>query len=196
MYFISHNKKQKPLARLLATALAANGQSVWYDEWNLKPGDSLIGGIENGLAEARVFVIFWSYDAAASNWVGTEMRAYLRRRVDDNTLRIIPIMVDDTPLPALLADYLGFKVRSKKAIAEVAARISESQSEASIVRLLNERLEELTIDTDARNDPLPYKRCPKCGENQFDRKTISHPDRDDEYYVIGCKKCNWSEWTQ
>jgi len=43
MHFISHNKKQKPLARLLATTLAANGQSVWFDEWNLKPGDSLIG---------------------------------------------------------------------------------------------------------------------------------------------------------
>lgn len=137
MYFISHNKKQKPLARLLATTLAANGQSVWFDEWNLRPGDSLIGGIENGLAEASVFVIIWSQESATSNWVGTELRAYLRRRVDDNTLRIIPIMVDDTPLPALLADYLGFAIRSKKSIAEVAARISGSQTEASIVRLLN-----------------------------------------------------------
>jgi hypothetical protein len=196
MYFISHNKKQKPLARLLATTLAANGQSVWFDEWNLRPGDSLIGGIENGLAEASVFVIIWSQESATSNWVGTELRAYLRRRVDDNTLRIIPIMVDDTPLPALLADYLGFAIRSKKSIAEVAARISGSQTEASIVRLLNERLQELTIDQDAGHDPLPFKRCPSCGEDSFERKTLSDPHRDEEYYVIRCTKCDWSDWTQ
>lgn len=196
MYFISHNKKQKPLARLLATTLAANGQSVWFDEWNLKPGDSLIGGIENGLAEARVFAIIWSKDSAASNWVGTELRAYLRRRVDDNTLRIIPIMVDDTPLPALLADYLGFAIRSKKSIAEVAARICGSQTEAAIVRLLNDRLQELTIDNDGGNDPLPFKRCPKCGENSFDRRALTDDRRDDEYYVIECKKCGWSDWSQ
>jgi len=55
------------MARNFATALAASGESVWFDEWELRPGDSLIGGIEDGLANANVFVIIWSSEAAASN---------------------------------------------------------------------------------------------------------------------------------
>jgi hypothetical protein len=38
------------------------------------------------------------------------VRAYIRRRVDDHSLRIIPLLMDDTPLPVLVADYRGFNV--------------------------------------------------------------------------------------
>jgi hypothetical protein len=194
--FISHNKKQKSIARLLAMALVEHGENVWFDEWTLRPGDSLVGGIEDGLAKANVFVIIWSADAAESKWVGTEMRAYLRRRVDDASLRIIPIMVDDTPLPTLVADYLGFRVRSKSAIGKIAAKICGSPSEAELVQRLTQRLHDLTYDAEARNDPLPFKRCPDCGDDAFDRNTLTDYARDEVYYVIACKNCGWSECTQ
>jgi len=184
------------MARNFATALAASGESVWFDEWELRPGDSLIGGIEDGLANANVFVIIWSSEAAASNWVGTEMRAYLRRRVGDKSLRIIPIMVDDTPLPTLLADYLGFEVRSTRSIGQVAAKICCSPTGSALIRRLKERLHDLTIDHDATNDPLPFKRCPECGKDSFSRRTITDYARDDDYYVIECKSCGWHEWSQ
>lgn len=177
-------------------ALVENGENVWFDEWQLAPGDSLVGGIEKGLAGANVFTIIWSKDAAKSNWVGTELRAYLRRRVDDESLRVIPIMVDDTPLPILVADYLGFEVKSARSIGEVAARICGSPSETEIIPRLQERIYELTIDSDAKNDPLPYKRCPDCGEDSFDRRSNTDYRNDRVYYVISCKKCGWSEWTE
>jgi predicted RNA-binding Zn-ribbon protein involved in translation (DUF1610 family) len=194
--FISHNKKQKSLARLLAMALVENGENVWFDEWQLAPGESLVGGIEKGLGGANVFALIWSKEAAKSNWVGTELRAYLRRRVDDESLRVIPIMVDDTPLPILVADYLGFEVKSPRSIGKVAARICGSLPVARVIRRLQERLRELTVDSDATNDPLPYKRCPDCGENSFDRRSTTDNWRDEIYYVISCKKCGWIEWTQ
>ena len=184
------------MARLLATALAATGQGVWFDEWELRPGDSLIGGIEEGLANASVFVIIWSEAAAASNWVGTEMRAYLRRRVDDKSLRIIPVMTDDTPLPVLLADYLGFEVDDDNPIGMIAAKIAGLPSEAALIRCMNESLHELTHDADATSDPLPYKRCPECGESSFERRTATDYVRDNNYHIIECKKCGWSNWSE
>lgn len=196
MFFISHNKQQKPIARILATALAASGEDVWFDEWQLRPGDSLIGSIEDGLANASVFVIIWSKAAAASNWVGTEMRAYLRRRVDDKSLRIIPVMTDDTPLPTLLADYLGFEVGANNSIGAIAAKICGLPSEAAVIRRINETLRELTHDADATNDPLPYKRCPECGEDSFNRRTATDYARDNNYYIIECKQCGWSDWSE
>ena len=194
--FISHNKKQKFKARLLAMALVDHGENVWFDEWTIRPGESLTGGIEEGLTKANVFVLIWSKDAAESKWVGTEIRAYIRRRVDDDSLRIVPVMIDDTPLPTLVADYKGFSARTNGALGKVAAQICGTPSEAKIVRRLKKRLDEMTYDKDAPGDPLPFKRCPDCGEDAFDRKTATDHEHDEVYYIISCTKCGWSEWTQ
>lgn len=194
--FISHNKKQKSQARLLAMALVEHGESVWFDEWTIRPGESLTGSIEDGLSSTDVFVLLWSKEAAASNWVGTEVRAYIRRRVDDESLRIIPIMMDDTPLPTLVADYRGFISRSSKSLGKIAAQICGAPSEAALVRRLKERINELTYDDKATRDPLPFKRCPECGEDELERRSHTDNRRDEVYYVIICKKCDWSECTQ
>ncbi|MGA6180923.1 toll/interleukin-1 receptor domain-containing protein [Stenotrophomonas sp. NPDC077421] len=134
--FISHNKKQKSQARLLAMALVEHGENVWFDEWTILPGESLTGSIEDGLSNSDVFILLWSKDAAASKWVGTELRAYIRRRVDDESLRIIPIMIDDTPLPTLVADYRGFLAKSRNSLGTIAAQVCGAPSEAALFRRL------------------------------------------------------------
>ena len=107
LVFISHNKGDKATARLLAAALVETRVNVWFDEWTLRPGDSIVGGIDNGLAQCDVFVLIWSESARQSNWVGTELRAVINRRVRDRTLRIVPVLTDSTPLPVLVAEYKG-----------------------------------------------------------------------------------------
>jgi hypothetical protein len=47
----------------------------------------------------------------ASKWVDTELSAAIRKRVDDTGFRLIPIMIDDSTLPALVADYRGFLLK-------------------------------------------------------------------------------------
>jgi ribosomal protein S27AE len=194
--FISHNKKQKSQARLLAMALAEHGESVWFDEWTIRPGESLTGGIEEGLTSADVFVLLWSEEAANSNWVRPELRAYIRRRVDDKSLRIIPIMMDETPIPTLVADYRGFTSKSSMSLGTIAAQICGDPTEAELVRRLKERINELTYDDQATGDPLPFERCPECGENEFKRQSHTDYRHDEIYYVITCNKCGWTEWTQ
>ena len=121
--FISYNKHDRTTARLLATALVQQGVDVWFDEWGIAPGESLTGGIEKGLQASDVFVLVWSSHAAASNWVGTELRAYLRRRIDDASLRVIPIMLDSKALPILVADYKGFALSNSTSLPDIAAKI-------------------------------------------------------------------------
>ena len=194
--FISHNKEDKEYARSLAVALAEQGENVWFDEWNIRPGESLTGGIEDGLDKSDIFVLIWSEAAALSNWVGTEIRAYLRRRVDDSSLRIIPIMVDDTALPTLVADYRGFVLDEPATILEIASQICGTTSEAELVQRLNRRLHDLTYDSTATNDPLPYLRCPECGNEKLKRSMATDHRRDDNYYFIQCPSCGWNEWSQ
>jgi hypothetical protein len=194
--FISHNKRDKDSARSLAMALVEQGADVWFDEWKLRPGDSLVGGIERGLAEANVFVLIWSKHAAKSKWVGTEVRAYLRRRVDDGTLRIVPVMLDNTPLPVLVADYFGFAKADATNMVHVAAKICGQQDDRELARRLQDRFLELTDGISTGGDPLPYRVCPRCGSGNLERFQVTDYARDDQYYCIRCKECRWEDGTE
>jgi len=39
--FLSHSAKDKSVVRSLADRLRGDGLKVWFDEWVLKPGDSM-----------------------------------------------------------------------------------------------------------------------------------------------------------
>ena len=59
--FISHATEDKEeVARPLAVALDAEGLRVWYDEFELKIGDSLHRKIDNGIARSRFGVVIIS----------------------------------------------------------------------------------------------------------------------------------------
>jgi hypothetical protein len=188
--FISHNKADKTAAHLLAIELALQGVGVWFDEWKIKIGDSIVGGIEEGLSSADVFVLMWSANAEKSKWVGTELRAYLHRRVSDENLRIIPIMLDDIPLPALVADYRGKKVEGDDSFAKIAEQISGVTVDKEFVRRLQNRFLEITSEYPS-NDPLPYVVCPECGSVSLTR--FSQSNEYGNYYCIKCEDCKWQD---
>jgi hypothetical protein len=145
--FISHNTADKTTARALAALLVAQGQNVWFDEWEIRPGQSLTGGIEEGLATCDAFILIWSEAAQASKWVGTETRAYLRRRVDDDKLLVIPIMADKTPLPLLVADYRGFDISDGKTTLEDAAeQIAGKPGVVELAQILQTKLNSLSTE--------------------------------------------------
>ena len=61
--FISHNVADKDFGRKLGAALALAGAEVWYDEWSIRPGDSIPGAIEKGLTRFSTFALLWSRKA-------------------------------------------------------------------------------------------------------------------------------------
>lgn len=62
---------------------------------------------------------------------------------------------------------------------------------------LNKILEEKTIDkSEIGKDPLPYIACPKCGSENLERNKMTDYHHDEIYYMITCKDCGWSNWTQ
>lgn len=192
--FISHNKGDKEAARTLAVMLVEQGVDVWFDEWEIRPGDSIAGGIEEGISDADVFVLVWSERAQSSNWVGTELRAFLHRRVADDGLRIVPVMTDGTPLPALVQDYRGFNL-SEVSLQEAVAEMTGNRGDMEIAAALQRKLNELTLNCSSSSDPLPYLVCPSCGSGELKRSTATDYARDDLYYIIECE-CGWSDWTQ
>jgi hypothetical protein len=195
--FISHNKADRHTARALATLLVAQGEDVWFDEWEIQPGQSLVGGIEQGLGKADAFILVWSAAAQQSRWVGTEIRAYIRRRVDDNSLRVIPLMMDDTPLPVLAADYRGFDLSADTvSLEDVAKQIAGSRGDVELAQILQTKLNKLSEDNSAPGDPFPQLVCPGCGSANLARSSATDQAHDEVYYLINCADCGWGDWTQ
>lgn len=67
--FISHASEDKDeVVRPLAHALKESGLSVWFDEFELRIGDSLRRKIDRGLANSRFGVIVLSRSFFEKGW--------------------------------------------------------------------------------------------------------------------------------
>lgn len=188
--FLSHNSHDKVDARLIATALAKRGAGVWFDEWNILPGESIAAGIESGLANSDVFLLVWSQRAAESGWVGAEVRAYLHRRVADASLRIVPVMLDETALPLLISDYLGFKISNPVDFEKVAAGIVGEANDHELAKLLQSRIWELSKDSIPEGSPHKYLVCPQCGSSKLEHHALFDDYKQRMMYSAICMEEN------
>jgi hypothetical protein len=72
--FISHASEDKEsVARPLAEKLTNRGFTIWYDEFQLKVGDSLRRSIDRGLASSRFGIVVLSPFFFAKNWPQYEL---------------------------------------------------------------------------------------------------------------------------
>ena len=76
---LSHNSRDKPKVRPIAEALRAAGLRVWFDEWNIGPGDDIFAAVEEGLQHTRVLVLCMTPAAFGSDWVQLERGTALFR---------------------------------------------------------------------------------------------------------------------
>ncbi len=49
--FLSHSSKDKKVVRAMAKRLRGDGLRVWFDDWEIKAGDSIPGKIEERLED-------------------------------------------------------------------------------------------------------------------------------------------------
>lgn len=72
--FISHASEDKEsVVRPLAIALMNRGLKVWYDEFELKIGDSLRRKIDRGLAKSNFGIVVLSKDFIKKGWTNYEL---------------------------------------------------------------------------------------------------------------------------
>lgn len=89
--FISHASEDKDsVARPLAEALRSNGISVWYDEFELRIGDSLRRKIDKGIANSNFGVIVISRDFIHKGWTNYELDGLITRAVNGEQV-MLPI---------------------------------------------------------------------------------------------------------
>jgi hypothetical protein len=197
LVFLSHNIKDKEFAREIALFLVAENINVWFDEWEISAGDSIVEQINKGLLGCTHFLIIWSINASTSNWVRRELHSTLTKAIKDGIPRVIPIMLDDTPLPELIADirYIKYKGGSEKDRNSIINSVTGHGPSEDFIKAIVKKYNEVITDYTGR-DPFGLKACPKCGSTKLKGGTYTDYVRDDVYYFLECKECGWSDWTQ
>jgi hypothetical protein len=133
LVFLSHSQTDKPVVRQVAEGLKKNGVDVWIDEAELSFGDSLIGQIERGLDSADFVAFFISKASLNSQWARQELNAAISRQASgERGAVVIPILLDDAEIPALLRDVMYLDMRAgdvQKGIDKLVASIRRRQLE-------------------------------------------------------------------
>lgn len=104
--FLSHAHDDKPFARYLAADLRAVGHSVWIDEAEIGIGDSLIDKIRAGLDQVDFVCAILSRTSIASAWVQKELEIASLREIDERRVVVLPLLLEDVPLPGFLKGKL------------------------------------------------------------------------------------------
>jgi ribose 1,5-bisphosphokinase PhnN len=132
--FLSHSANDKPRVRELERGLNSLGLKVFLDEHQLQVGDSLYASINEAL-NASDFVVFCiSRASVESGWVQREVGGSLARQIKNKRKRVLPVLLDDAPIPELLSDLVWLNMGSGSPN-EIARQIQNAITAARASRL-------------------------------------------------------------
>ena len=119
--FISYSSQDAAFAGQLASELQRSGIGVWFDQWEIRAGDSLIAKISEGLSTHDFLVIVLSPSSVSSAWVQKELNIALMTELDERKATVIPALYRDCKIPAFLKEkkYADFRSNFAKGLMEV-----------------------------------------------------------------------------
>jgi formylglycine-generating enzyme required for sulfatase activity len=119
--FISYSSKDRDFAERLATDLRASGAGVWFDQWEIKVGDSIAQKINDGIHDNDYLAVVLSPDSVASAWVRKELNVAMMKELNRRSVVVLPILYRDCKIPSLIADkrYADFRKSYEAGFSEV-----------------------------------------------------------------------------
>jgi tetratricopeptide (TPR) repeat protein len=100
--FLSHSTKDKQFVQALAAQLEAEKIEPWLCEVDIEFGHNFVAEIEEGLRDADLAVLFWSPEAARSDWTRLEWTSVTAREISESRTRLGVVLLRDCVIPELL----------------------------------------------------------------------------------------------
>ncbi len=109
--FLSHSKKDKIFIEKLANDLRSCGIDVWYDEWEIPPGESIRKKIfEDGLTSCDVFFVYLTPNSIPSHWVQKELDSAFIHEIDQKNDFLILFVDEDVSRDGLSIDLKALNI--------------------------------------------------------------------------------------
>ena len=118
--FICHRKADAALAEKLANTLRSTGHLIWFDDWMIGVGNSIVAEIDKGLAGTSYLVLCYSA-SGPSDWTDREFHSTLHRQLSGHPVKILPARLSGGAPPAIVADikYADLVADWSKGIADL-----------------------------------------------------------------------------
>jgi tetratricopeptide (TPR) repeat protein len=97
--FLSYRSVNRGWVLNLYDVLTELGFKVFLDQYVLKPGDSLVKTLEDGLEQSQAGILVWSNAAKDSEWVRNEYDVLLSKSTNDKQFYFIPVKIEKSALP-------------------------------------------------------------------------------------------------
>jgi TIR domain len=111
LLFVCHASEDTAFAQQLVSALDRRALYAWYDKRDVLVGESIVARIEEALGQVRYVVALLSRSSVNKPWVRRELHSTMMRQLAGRGVQILPALLDDCEIPALLADvkYADFR---------------------------------------------------------------------------------------
>jgi TIR domain len=125
--FLSYSSSDKKIADRIAIGLRALGNPVWYDEWAIAGGDSILEKIDQGLARNDTLLLLLSPRSIRSAWVQKELNRAVMAQLKGQDVLIVPLLIDETEIPDALADikYIDMRHDFEKGFIDLVKALSQ-----------------------------------------------------------------------
>lgn len=175
--FLSYAMDDKPVARRLAEGLRAAGLRVWFDEWELAVGDSIVPRIEQAVATSDLLLVLLSPRSVESKWVQKELSSFLARELKDRAITLIPALIEECEIPPVLADrqFLDLRKDFDKGLEQLISQL-RAVPDIDFSRLDGRSFEKLVGDL-LLELGFSIKKTPLTRDSGFDF-IASFPSRD------------------
>ena len=174
--FISHSKVDKPIIEAIANDLRSTRLDVWYDDWEIPPGDSFRRQIAKGIEECDLFFVYLTPNSAVSYWVQHELDAAFVKQA--NTGRnVLALFVDsDTTRKSLPIDLQALhspvlnNTEYSRPFSRLVSRAWESYSERVVQEATSKlRIRQLELENQVKTLELTIARSSSAGNADLDQ---------------------------
>jgi hypothetical protein len=120
--FLSYSHRDMDRAVAIRELLNDLGVRLFQDVQDIPTGASIVGTLHSAMSTASRAVLLLTQHYFQSPWAQREI-AYLHNRAHAGTLKLLPVLLDDIPLPEVLTDTFtidlrGFRCKGDKSWAQ------------------------------------------------------------------------------
>jgi len=124
---ISYAHADSEFALNLTQQIFLHGGSVWIDQCEIVPGESIYQKVQEAFSSASVILAILSKNSVASVWCKKEISSAMTREMDEGRVVVIPILLEDCEIPFFLKDklYADFRKDFDKGISVLMTAIEK-----------------------------------------------------------------------
>jgi hypothetical protein len=93
IFFCHASEDKDDVVRPLAEAFTEAGVSCWYDEAEIRWGDSITQKVNEGLGSSKFVVVVFSPAFVQKNWPQRELNSVLNQEASSGEVKVLPLLV-------------------------------------------------------------------------------------------------------